>query len=370
MNHTMYEHVLQPIQIGPMKLKNRVSFTPVWPSFATGDGHVNRELMEWVRDIVKGGAACINIGCGCVNRNIPPVVTHLLRMSEETVVNEMMSLTDLAHMYQAKIGIELFAINFYAGSFEKRDKGKNVAVELDPTDLTKEQLKEIIEDFANAADRAKRCGFDSLVVHGAHGQLPGCFLSKVINRRTDEYSADTIENASRFTKELLAAIRKKIGNTMAIEYRINASDMVEGSPSLDDEIAFVREIEDKIDLLHVSRGLHAMQNLAPYMNQPLYYPHGINLEDAAKMKEKLQIRIPVIPLFNHDEENIRKTAEFCKELGDAVTMIQLLPYHNLGVMKYLRISDKPVAEATPPSEEYMQKLKGIMEEYGLNVSIH
>ena len=68
----MYEHVLQPIQIGPMKLKNRVSFTPVWPSFATGDGHVNRELMEWVRDIVKGGAACINIGCGCVNRNIPP----------------------------------------------------------------------------------------------------------------------------------------------------------------------------------------------------------------------------------------------------------------------------------------------------------
>ena len=37
-------------------------------------------------------------------------------------------------------------------------------------------------------------------------------------------------------------------------------NMVEGSPSLDDEIAFAREIEDKIDLLHVSRGLHAMQN--------------------------------------------------------------------------------------------------------------
>ena len=49
-----YEHVLSPIKIGPMTLKNRVSFTPVWPSFATADGHVNRELIEWVRDIVKG----------------------------------------------------------------------------------------------------------------------------------------------------------------------------------------------------------------------------------------------------------------------------------------------------------------------------
>lgn len=74
---------------------------------------------------------------------------------------------------------------------------------------------------------------------------------------------------------------------MAIEYRINASDMIEGSPSLDDEIAFAREIEDKIDLLHVSRGLHAMQNLAPYMNQPLYYPYGINLEDAANNERKI-----------------------------------------------------------------------------------
>lgn len=42
----MYKHVLSPIQIGPMKVKNRVSFTPVWPSFATSDGRVNRELIE------------------------------------------------------------------------------------------------------------------------------------------------------------------------------------------------------------------------------------------------------------------------------------------------------------------------------------
>lgn len=291
----MYKQVMSPIQIGPMKLKNRVSFTPVWPSFATSDGRVNRELMEWVRDIVKGGVACINIGCGCVNRNLPPFVTHLLRMSEEGTVNEMSMLSDLVHMYQCKIGIELFAINMYGGSFETRDaNATKPVVELDPTFMTKEQIKEYIEDFVDAADRAVRCGVDSLVIHGAHGQLPGCFLNKRINERNDEYSADNMDNASRFTVELLSSIREKIGNKLAIEYRINASDMVEGSPSLDEVIEFVKRIEPYIDLLHVSRALHSEQKLAPYMNQPIYYPHGINLEDAAKIKKAINIPVTVV----------------------------------------------------------------------------
>ncbi|MBR4743323.1 MAG: glycyl-radical enzyme activating protein [Oscillospiraceae bacterium] len=102
-------------------------------------------------------------------------------------------------------------------------------------------------------------------------------------------------------------------------------------------------------------------------------PNDIILDNCTKIAAnggKMQIRIPVIPMFNDDEENIRKTAEFCVTLGDAVTVIQLLPYHNLGVTKYLRISDKPVMEATPPTDEYMEKLKAVMEEYGLPVTIH
>ena len=102
-------------------------------------------------------------------------------------------------------------------------------------------------------------------------------------------------------------------------------------------------------------------------------PNGPILENVRKLAalgKKLQIRIPVIPKFNHDMENIRATAEFCTALGSAVVMVQLLPYHNWGVAKYLRISDEPVAEATPPSDEYMEKLKDCMSGYGLPVTIH
>ena len=118
------------------------------------------------------------------------------------------------------------------------------------------------------------------------------------------------------------------------------------------------------DLKHMDSEKHKLIIGVP--NEPILD----NARRLAAAGKKMQVRIPVIPMFNNGVENIRKTAEFCKELGEAVTVVQLLPYHNLGVTKYLRISDKPVAEATPPSDAQMQKLKGIMEEYGLPVTIH
>ncbi len=103
-------------------------------------------------------------------------------------------------------------------------------------------------------------------------------------------------------------------------------------------------------------------------------PNEIIHENARRIAQaggKLQIRIPVIPRFNDGEENFRKTGEFCNSLGDAVTMIQLLPYHNLGVMKYQRLDEgKSVLEAAMPTDEKIQSLKAILERMGLNVTIH
>jgi pyruvate formate lyase activating enzyme len=103
-------------------------------------------------------------------------------------------------------------------------------------------------------------------------------------------------------------------------------------------------------------------------------PNEQILENAgriAKAGAKMQIRIPIIPDFSDATENIRKTGLFCKSLGDAVTMIQLLPYHNLGVMKYQRLDDgKRVLEVEPPLDAAVGALKGILESLGLPVTVH
>ena len=119
------------------------------------------------------------------------------------------------------------------------------------------------------------------------------------------------------------------------------------------------------DLKHMDSAIHKATVAVP--NEPI-------LENARRLAAagaKFQIRVPVIPQFNDNDENIRRTAEFCAELGnEAVTVVQLLPYHNLGVTKHLRISDEIVHEAVPPSDEKMQHFKEIVESYGLNVMIH
>jgi pyruvate formate lyase activating enzyme len=119
------------------------------------------------------------------------------------------------------------------------------------------------------------------------------------------------------------------------------------------------------DLKHMNSELHRKMVGVP--NELILS----NAEHIAREGGQFQIRIPVIPQFNDSEENIRQTAEFCRSLGEAALAVQLLPYHNLGVVKYQRIDDaKKVMEAVPPTEEKVSRIKSIMEEYGLRVTVH
>lgn len=119
------------------------------------------------------------------------------------------------------------------------------------------------------------------------------------------------------------------------------------------------------DLKHMDNEMH---------QKTVGVPNEIIKENAKRIAAaggKMQIRIPTIPMFNDSEENMRATAEFVKALGpDAVTVVQLLPYHNLGVTKHLRISDEIVFEATPPSDEKMEKFKKMFIDMGIPATIH
>jgi 2,4-dienoyl-CoA reductase-like NADH-dependent reductase (Old Yellow Enzyme family) len=89
--------------------------------------------------------------------------------------------------------------------------------------------------------------------HGAHGWLPAQFLSPDTNHRTDRYGG-SLENRMRFPLMLVDAIRDAVGNDMMIESRISGVDAEKQPELFEESVAFIKAMESKIDLLHVSSG--------------------------------------------------------------------------------------------------------------------
>jgi pyruvate formate lyase activating enzyme len=96
-----------------------------------------------------------------------------------------------------------------------------------------------------------------------------------------------------------------------------------------------------------------------------------NIKILAASGAKLQIRFPIIPGYTDDEINLQATGEFIRTLGNSVTMVQILPYHRLGLTKYERLGQKNLLEdLLPPSPERMEEIKTVLEEYFHPVTIH
>ena len=89
--------------------------------------------------------------------------------------------------------------------------------------MTKEDILRIENDFAEAALRAKKAGFDGIEIHAAHHYLISDFLSPLFNKRTDEYGGSD-ENRARFLLEIIEKVREKVGKDYIVGMKINTED--------------------------------------------------------------------------------------------------------------------------------------------------
>ncbi|TEB34328.1 FMN-linked oxidoreductase [Coprinellus micaceus] len=134
-----------------------------------------------------------------------------------------------------------------------------------PKELTVELIKEIVKDFASAAERAVKAGFDVIEIHNAHGYLLHSFVSPASNKRTDDYGG-SFENRTRLTLEVVDAIRAVIPDTMPLLLRISGSDWLEEvapneeSWRTEDTVRLAGVLAERgVDLLDVSSGGNDMR---------------------------------------------------------------------------------------------------------------
>ena len=288
-----YPHLFQPIQIGKLTLKNRITNAPTYNFLASYDNHVTREGIEFSKPVGQGGSSTVTLGSGFINRVLPATAHHIVGLNDNWVTTYLSEWCEAVKRYGARACVELVPIASYFGTHEV-ESSVGIPMEIDCNLLTLEEIQHFIADYAKAARNVLTAEGDMVLIHGAHCQLPALLFSKVFNKRTDQYSAQTFENRCRFAVELLEAIRAEVGDKLAIEYRISAIDMVPGSPDIEEVIEFAKVIQDKIDLLHVSRGNLAINKITPYILPPSYMDHGINIEFAAQFKKALKIPVSVV----------------------------------------------------------------------------
>ncbi|MEI7444506.1 MAG: NADH:flavin oxidoreductase/NADH oxidase [Burkholderiales bacterium] len=123
-----------------------------------------------------------------------------------------------------------------------------------PRELRADEMAGLVESFRLAARRAVAAGFRFVEVHAAHGYLLHEFLSPLSNRRTDDWGG-SLANRMRLPLAVVQAVRDALGPDRLLSVRISSVDGAEGGWSLDDSVAFARELARRgVDFVDCSSG--------------------------------------------------------------------------------------------------------------------
>jgi 2,4-dienoyl-CoA reductase-like NADH-dependent reductase (Old Yellow Enzyme family) len=159
-----------------------------------------------------------------------------------------------------------------------------------PHAMTKDDIKRCTAEFAAAAVRVNRIGYDLLELHGAHGYLGHQFLSPISNRRTDEYGGST-ENRMRFVLEMYEAVRAVWPAEKPIGIRVSATDWVDGGWTPEETVLLAKALKARgLDYMDVSSG-----GLSPAQKIPL--APGYQVPFSEKVKKEAGIATMTVGLI-------------------------------------------------------------------------
>ncbi|HEX77567.1 MAG TPA: FAD-dependent oxidoreductase [Dehalococcoidia bacterium] len=293
-----FERLLEPGQIGTMTLKNRMVMPPMVTNFNSEEGFITDRTLAWYEARARGGVGLVITEAACVQAPIGRGWRYGLVADDDKFLPGLSRLAEAVHRQGAKLAMQLH----HTGR-----AGRAAITGLDPVgpspipepvadaptprELTTEEIAQIIECFARAAERASKAGFDAVEIHGAHRYLGAQFLSAASNQRQDVYGG-SLENRARFLIEVVKAVKGRVGKDFPVWCRINGQEygIVNGlTPSESRRIAQMLEAAGA-DAIHVSAWGWGVENhRAPVTDSPLPGPFA-HLARGIKRA----VRVPVL----------------------------------------------------------------------------
>ncbi|WP_088037402.1 NADPH dehydrogenase NamA [Bacillus velezensis] len=286
----MARKLFTPWTVKDVTIKNRIVMAPMCMySSHEKDGKLQTFHMAHYISRAIGQVGLIIVEATAVNPQ-GRISDQDLGIWSDDHIEGFAKLTEQVKAQGSKIGIQLAHAgrkaelegDIYAPSAIPFDEQSKT-----PAEMTTEQIKETIQEFKQAAARAKEAGFDIIELHAAHGYLMHEFLSPLSNHRTDEYGGSH-ENRYRFLGETIEAVKEVWDGPLFV--RISASDYTDKGLDIADHIGFAKWMKEQgVDLIDCSSGalVQADINVFP----------GYQVSFAEKIREQAEIATGAVGLI-------------------------------------------------------------------------
>ena len=238
---TKYPHLLAPLDLGFVTLKNRV----LMGSMHTGLEETKdwNRVAEFYATRARGGVALMVTGGMAPNKEggVFPGAAGLF--TDQDIANHRI-VTDRVHKADGKIAMQILHAGRYAYGPDcvSASAIKSPISPFPPKEIDEEGIEKQIADFVTAATRAKEAGYDGVEVMGSEGYFINQFLVLHTNKRTDRWGGD-YENRMRLPVEIVRRIREAVGPEFIIIYRLSMIDLIPNGSSFDEVIQLAKAIE-------------------------------------------------------------------------------------------------------------------------------
>lgn len=256
--------LLSPINLGTLRLKNRIVLPPmvIWQSDESAE--VKNEHLEHYNERSGPGLMIVEATTVAADGRL---ASTQLGIFEDRHISGLKKLADVIHKTGAAAGIQIHHAGGKAslegnyGLMPLVPSRDALPGEKDCRELTFADIKRITNDFAAGAERAVASGFDIIELHGAHGYLGSQFLSPVTNLRKDEYGG-SLEKRQRFILEVYRAVTEVVGTRAIVSVRLGVAD--KAGLTLEEGIDTARQLEALgMKLVNVSCGIGSPKDIAP-----------------------------------------------------------------------------------------------------------
>jgi 2,4-dienoyl-CoA reductase-like NADH-dependent reductase (Old Yellow Enzyme family) len=251
----------EPLKLGPITLPNRFIKAGANENMSK-QGRPTRAMRLHHEELVKGGVGMTTMAYVAVEkdgRTLPDQV-----WIHDEAMPDLRAVTHAVHEAGGKIAAQLtHGGSFVTGVFVPRRLQSSVSG-FNPAGLlrgnmfrramTERDMDRMVNLFVIAAERCYDAGFDAVEIHMGHGYLLNQFLSPLDNQRTDVYGGSP-ENRARFPARVLKAVKKAVGDRIAVMAKINVADGRSKGAQLEDGVITAKILEQAgADMLVLSGG--------------------------------------------------------------------------------------------------------------------